>query len=92
VDHHLIILDQSKSAEERDFYLRLVAQERWSKRELERQFKLDLFERVVLSPPRVSSGETKAPRQPTPSRTPTCWSSSAGGGALRGRPARRPVD
>jgi predicted nuclease of restriction endonuclease-like (RecB) superfamily len=52
--HHMIILGQSKSAEERDFYLRLVAQERWSKRELERQFKLALFERVVLSPPKVS--------------------------------------
>jgi len=52
--HHLIILGQSKSAEERDFYLRLVSSERWSKRELERQFKLALFERVVLSPPKVS--------------------------------------
>ena len=52
--HHMIILGQSKSAEERDFYLCLVAQERWSKRELERQFKLALFERVVLSPPKVS--------------------------------------
>ena len=52
--HHLVILDQSKHAEERDFYLRLVAQERWSKRELERQCKLALFERVVLSPPKVS--------------------------------------
>jgi predicted nuclease of restriction endonuclease-like (RecB) superfamily len=52
--HHMIILGQSKSAEERDFYLRLMAQERWSKRELERQFKLALFERVVLSPPKVS--------------------------------------
>jgi predicted nuclease of restriction endonuclease-like (RecB) superfamily len=52
--HHMIILGQSKSGEERDFYLRLVSQERWSKRELERQFKLALFERVVLSPPKVS--------------------------------------
>jgi predicted nuclease of restriction endonuclease-like (RecB) superfamily len=52
--HHLIILGQSKRPEERDFYLRMVAQERWSRRELERQFKLALFERVVLSPPKVS--------------------------------------
>jgi predicted nuclease of restriction endonuclease-like (RecB) superfamily len=52
--HHLVILEHSKQAEERDFYLRLAAQERWSKRELERQFKLALFERVVLSPPKVS--------------------------------------
>jgi predicted nuclease of restriction endonuclease-like (RecB) superfamily len=34
--------------------LRLVAQERWSRRELERQLQLALFERVVLSPPQVS--------------------------------------
>jgi predicted nuclease of restriction endonuclease-like (RecB) superfamily len=52
--HHLIILSQSKRPEERDFYLRMAVQERWSKRELERQFKLALFERVVLSPAKVS--------------------------------------
>jgi DUF1016 N-terminal domain len=52
--HHLIVLGQSKSGEERDLYFQLVNQERWSKRELERQFKLALFERVVLSPPKVS--------------------------------------
>lgn len=34
--------------------MRLAIQERWSKRELERQFKTALFERVVLSPPKVS--------------------------------------
>jgi predicted nuclease of restriction endonuclease-like (RecB) superfamily len=37
--HHLIILSQSKRPEEREFYLRLAVQEKWSKRELERQFK-----------------------------------------------------
>ena len=52
--HHLIILGQSRGLEEREFYLRLVAREKWSSRELERQFKLALFERVVLSPPKVS--------------------------------------
>jgi len=31
-----------------------VFRERWSKRELERQFKAALFERPVLSPPKVS--------------------------------------
>ena len=45
---------QSKRREEREFYLRLAIQERWSKRELERQFDAALFERVVLSPPKVS--------------------------------------
>lgn len=52
--HRLIILGQSKRAEERESYVRLAIQERWSKRELERQFKTALFERVVLSPPKVS--------------------------------------
>ena len=52
--HHLIILGQSKRPEEREFYVRLAIRERWSKRELERQFKSALFERVVLSPPKVS--------------------------------------
>ena len=52
--HHLIILGQSKRREEREFYLRLAIQERWSKRELERQFNTALFERTVLSPPKVS--------------------------------------
>jgi predicted nuclease of restriction endonuclease-like (RecB) superfamily len=52
--HHLIILGQSKRPEEREFYVRLAIRERWSKRELERQFKTSLFERAVLSPPKVS--------------------------------------
>lgn len=52
--HHLIILGQSKRPEEREFYLRLAIQEKWSKRQLERQFKAALFERTVLSPAKVS--------------------------------------
>jgi len=52
--HHLIILGQSKRPEEREFYMRVAIQERWSKRELERQFNSSLFARVVLSPPKVS--------------------------------------
>lgn len=52
--HNLIILGQSKRPEEREFYLRMASQENWSKRELERQFKAALFERVVLSPAKVS--------------------------------------
>ena len=53
--HHLIILSQSKQAEERGVYLRLVAQEKWSKRQLERQFKAALFERTVLTPAKASA-------------------------------------
>ena len=52
--HNLIILGQSKRPEEREFYLRMAVRERWTKRELERQFKAALFERVVLSPPKMS--------------------------------------
>jgi predicted nuclease of restriction endonuclease-like (RecB) superfamily len=52
--HNLIILSQSQRPEEREFYLRMAVQEKWSSRELERQFKTALFERVVLSPVKVS--------------------------------------
>jgi predicted nuclease of restriction endonuclease-like (RecB) superfamily len=52
--HNLIILNQSKHPEEREFYLRLAIQEKWSKRELERQFKAALFERSVLNPVKVT--------------------------------------
>lgn len=53
--HNLIILGQSKRPEEREFYLRMAVRERWSKRELERQFRVGLFERTVLSPAKVAS-------------------------------------
>ncbi|WP_312271898.1 PDDEXK nuclease domain-containing protein [Pseudomonas sp.] len=53
--HNLIVLSQSKRPEEREFYLRLAMQERWSSRELERQFKSALFERSVTQPAKVSA-------------------------------------
>lgn len=52
--HNLIILSRSKRPEEREFYLKMAAQEKWSKRELERQYDTALFERVVLTPAKVS--------------------------------------
>lgn len=52
--HNLIILSRSQRPEEREFYLKLAAQEKWSKRELERQYDTALFERIVLSPAKVS--------------------------------------
>lgn len=52
--HNLLILSQSKRPEEREFYLRLAIKEKWSSRELERQYKTGLFERAILSPPIVS--------------------------------------
>lgn len=51
---NLIIFSQCKLAEEREFYLRLAIQEKWSTRDLERQLKSGLFERSVLSPAKVT--------------------------------------
>lgn len=53
--HNLVIFSQSKLPEEREFYLRMSIQEKWSKRELERQFKAALFERSVTQPAKVSA-------------------------------------
>jgi len=53
--HNLLILSYSKRAEEREFYIRLTIREKWSSRELERQLRAALFERTVLSPPKVSA-------------------------------------
>lgn len=52
--HNLIILSQSKRPEEREFYLKMAIREKWSKRELERQLNGALFERIVLSPLKVT--------------------------------------
>ncbi|NUU35815.1 YhcG family protein [Pseudomonas sp. C2B4] len=53
--HNLVIFSQSKLPEEREFYLHMAIQEKWSKRELERQFKAALFERSVTEPAKVSA-------------------------------------
>lgn len=53
--HNIIILNQAKRQEEREFYLRQAIREQWGKRELERQFKTALFERTVLSPTKVTA-------------------------------------
>ncbi len=52
--HNLMILGRCKRAEEREFYLRLAVREKWGKRELERQLNGALFERAILTPPKVS--------------------------------------
>lgn len=52
--HNLLILSKCKRTEEREFYLRLAAREKWGKRELERQLDGALFQRAVLAPPKVS--------------------------------------
>lgn len=57
---NLIILGQCKREEERAFYLRMAVQEKWSKRELERQLKASLFERSVAQPAKASVALTQA--------------------------------
>jgi predicted nuclease of restriction endonuclease-like (RecB) superfamily len=52
--HHLMIMGKSKREEEREFYLRLAIREKWGKRELERQINGALFERTILTPPKVA--------------------------------------
>jgi predicted nuclease of restriction endonuclease-like (RecB) superfamily len=56
--HNLIILSQTKRPDEREFYLHMAVQERWTKRELERQLKAALFERTMLQPVKVSAALT----------------------------------
>lgn len=52
--HQLLIFSYAKGEEEREFYIRLAIHEKWSSRELERQFRSARFERTVLNPPKVS--------------------------------------
>ncbi|MBA3065712.1 DUF1016 family protein [bacterium] len=47
--HNLMILHNTDSMEEKEFYLRTCAVEKWSKRELQRQIDTSLFERYMLS-------------------------------------------
>ncbi len=53
--HNLAIMSRCKRDEEREFYLRLAGQERWSFRELQRQLSGALFERAALSPVKLST-------------------------------------
>jgi predicted nuclease of restriction endonuclease-like (RecB) superfamily len=57
--HNLAILSRCKREEEREFYLRIAGKERWTFRELQRQLNGALFERVVLSPTKVSPPVTR---------------------------------
>lgn len=60
--HHLILLSQCKTPEERQFYLFLAVKERYSKRELERQIAAGVYERVMLSP-NVAAVQTQLQEQ-----------------------------
>ena len=52
---HLHILSRAKRPEEREFYLRMAAQNRWPVREVARKIDAGLFEQAVLNPPKLST-------------------------------------
>lgn len=52
--HNTMILGKCKHDEEREFYLRMAIEQRWSTRDLERQINSALFERVIASPPKLA--------------------------------------
>lgn len=51
--HNLVIFSRCKTAEEREFYLKLAKQESYSFRELERQISASLFERTMIANPKL---------------------------------------
>jgi len=53
--NNLTILARAKTTEEKEFYLRICKEERYSKRELERQISSSLFERVMIGNAKLSS-------------------------------------
>src|SRR5690554_2191519 len=53
--NNLVILSRAKTAEEREFFINLVIQERYSSRELERQISSSTFERMVLGNQKLSA-------------------------------------
>ena len=53
--HNLAIFSRCKTAEEREFYLKLSKQENYSFRELERQISTSLFERTMIGNTKLST-------------------------------------
>jgi predicted nuclease of restriction endonuclease-like (RecB) superfamily len=60
--HHLTIIGRCKSAEEREFYIRLCIQDRYSRRELDRQINSGVFERVMLGNAHLSKTIKQLPQ------------------------------
>lgn len=52
--HNMLIFSRCKNIEEKEFYLKLVKQESYSKRELDRQISASLFERTLLGRSKLS--------------------------------------
>jgi len=61
--HHLLLLGQCKSEEEREFYLVTALHSRWSRRELEAQIRKGAFERTALADLRQASVPQLLPAQ-----------------------------
>ena len=59
---HLHILSKSKTIEEKEFYIRLAAKERYSVRELERQIDSGYYERAMISKKKVLPALTQIQR------------------------------
>jgi predicted nuclease of restriction endonuclease-like (RecB) superfamily len=53
--HNTIIFSRCKSAEEREFYLRLMIKDKLAKRDLERQMDSSLFERTAIGNQKLST-------------------------------------
>lgn len=60
--NHLEILSQTKSPEEKFFYLLHCIKEKWSMRDLRRQLSSGYFERIMLSDKKVSTLLTQLPQ------------------------------
>ena len=60
--NHLLIISSSKSEEEREFYILLASQAKYSSRELERQIKSGVFERTMLANEKLSAVMTQLPQ------------------------------
>jgi len=52
--NNLLVFSRCKSNEEKEFYLKLVKQENYSKRELDRQISASLFERTMIGNSKLS--------------------------------------
>ena len=63
---HLHILGKCNSLEEREFYITMAIREHWNVREVERQIKSALFERILTNPIQISGALKKLlPTTPT---------------------------
>ena len=62
--NHLKIMAGSKSAEEREFYMRLAIKERYSFRELERQMNSGYYERYMLSKEKLHPEPLRSSKNP----------------------------